>query len=70
MFHDLLKYEDEDFYKEHQTIIFDTLDGPGTYIVIAAFYTKAYPEGIQSIIIYMTLQMRDQKRNLMIMSAG
>ena len=24
MFHDLLKYEDEDFYKEHQTIIFDT----------------------------------------------
>ena len=45
MFHDLLKYEDEDFYKEHQTIIFDTLDGPGTYIVIAAFYTKAYPEG-------------------------
>lgn len=45
MFHDLLKYEDEDFYKEHQTIIFDTLDGLGTYIVIAAFYTKAYPEG-------------------------
>lgn len=44
MFHDLLKYEDEDFYKEHQTIIFDTLDGPGTYTVIAAFYTKAYPE--------------------------
>lgn len=27
-------------------------------------------KGIQSIIIYMTLQMRDQKRNLMIMSAG
>lgn len=44
MFHDLLKYEDENFYKEHKTIIFDTLDGPGTYTVIAAFYTKAYPE--------------------------
>ena len=44
LFHDLLKYEDENFYKEHKTIIFDTLDGPGTYTVIAAFYTKAYPE--------------------------
>lgn len=44
MFSDLCKYEDEDFYKEHKKIRFDTLGGYGEYEVIAAFKTVAYAE--------------------------
>ncbi len=44
MFHDLLKYEDEDFYNEHKYITFDTISGEGTYEVIAAFRTEAYSD--------------------------
>ncbi|MBQ0078802.1 MAG: class B sortase [Eubacterium sp.] len=37
MFHDLVKYKDESFYKTHPTIRFDTIyeGGKGTYQVIA-----------------------------------
>ncbi len=37
MFHELLDYGDEDFYREHKTFYFDTIFGEGTYEVIAAF---------------------------------
>ncbi len=43
MFHDLLEYEDEEFYKEHKTFTFNTIYGDGTYEVIAAFRTQIYP---------------------------
>jgi len=42
MFHDLLEYEDEDFYKQHKTFTFNTIYGDGTYEVIAAFRTRIY----------------------------
>lgn len=44
MFHGLLDYESEDFYQEHKYIQFDTLEGQGTYEVIAAFRTQIYAE--------------------------
>lgn len=44
MFSDLCNYTDEDFYREHKTIRFDTLGGFGEYEVIAAFKTVAYSE--------------------------
>ena len=44
MFSDLCKYESEDFYQEHKTIRFDTLDSFGEYAVLAAFKTVAYSE--------------------------
>lgn len=44
MFSDLCKYADEDFYREHKTICFDTLSGFGEYEVIAAFKTAAYSQ--------------------------
>ena len=44
MFSDLCKYENEDFYREHKAICFDTLGGYGEYEVIAAFKTIAYSE--------------------------
>lgn len=45
MFHDLLKYDEEEFYKNHKTFKFDTIykGGQGTYEVVAAGYTKIYP---------------------------
>lgn len=42
MFHDLLKYDDESFYKEHKIIRFDTIEELGEYEVIGAFYTQLY----------------------------
>lgn len=42
MFHDLLKYEKEDFYRAHKTFTFDTINGKGTYEVVAAYYTQIY----------------------------
>lgn len=44
MFHDLLKYEDEEFYREHKTIKFDTIykGGQGVYQVVAAGYSQIY----------------------------
>lgn len=42
MFHDLLKYDSEEFYKTHKTFTFDTINGTGTYEVIAAYYTQIY----------------------------
>ena len=44
MFKGLLKYEDEDYYKEHKYITFDTINGNATYEVIAAYRTQIYSE--------------------------
>ena len=44
MFSDLCQYADEDFYREHKTIRFDTLSGFGEYEVVAAFKTTVYSE--------------------------
>ena len=44
MFHDLLKYDDEDFYKEHKYITFDTIYGDGKYEIIACIRSQIYPE--------------------------
>ena len=42
MFHAIMSYGDEAFWKEHPTICFDTLYQTGEYKVYAAFYSKAY----------------------------
>lgn len=46
MFHDLVKYDSQDFYREHPTFKFDTIykGGQGTYQIIAACYSKIYNE--------------------------
>ena len=45
MFHDLLKYDDYEFYEAHKTFEFDTIykGGQGTYEVIAAGYSQIFP---------------------------
>ncbi len=40
MFHILPEYENEEFYKAHKYIEFDTTESVGTYEVIAAFKTR------------------------------
>lgn len=52
MFQNLLKYEDESFYKEHKYINFDTIYGSGRYEVIAAFRDEIYDEGYTGIKYY------------------
>ena len=42
MFHSILEYDNEDYYKEHKYIEFDTIYGDGKYEVIAAFTGRIY----------------------------
>lgn len=44
MFGSLDQYEEEEYYKGHKYIIFNTLRQTGKYEVIAAFRTKVYPD--------------------------
>lgn len=44
MFYDLLGYEEQSFWEDHPLIQFDTLEGPGTYEVFAAFLYDAYSD--------------------------
>ena len=50
MFHDLLLYQDEEFWKEHQYITYDTLYDEGVYQIVAAFVFETWrlkPESFQ-----------------------
>lgn len=44
MFADLCKYEDQEFYKTHSQIRFDTLESFGEYEIIAVFKTVVYTD--------------------------
>lgn len=44
MFHDIIKYEDREFYDSHKTFTFDTIYEDGTYEVIAMFYGQIQDE--------------------------
>ncbi len=52
MFHCLLDYAEEDFYKEHKYIQFNTIHGNNTYEVIAAFRTKIYSKDYNGFKYY------------------
>ena len=52
MFHDLLKYADEDFYREHPMVQFDTMEGSGRYEVLAAFYSEVYEKEEEGVFRY------------------
>lgn len=42
MFHALLDYAKPEFWKDHPTIVFDTLQEDGTYTVLGVFYSRVY----------------------------
>lgn len=52
MFSTLPYYWDEEYYKLHKTITFDTIIQEGTFQVMAAFYSQAYQEDDEGIFRY------------------
>ena len=52
MFQDLLKYEDENYYKEHPTIQFTTVNEDCTYEIIAVFKSRVYYKSEKNVFRY------------------
>lgn len=44
MFHDIIKYEDREFYESHKSFSFDTIYGNAEYEIIAMFYGQILDE--------------------------
>ena len=63
MFAALPSYAQEDFWREHPVIQFDTLNETGTYEVIAAFYAQVSArEGVGTFPYYEYCDLREQAR--------
>lgn len=52
MFHDIIKYEDAEFYEGHKTFSFDTIYGDGIYEVVAMFYGQILDENSDAFKYY------------------
>lgn len=52
MFQDLLKYESEDYYKEHPTIRFTTANDDSEYEIISAFKSRVYYKSEKNVFRY------------------
>ena len=52
MFEDLLKYKDEQFYKEHPKIRFTTTEDDSEYEIISVFYSKVYYQDEKNVFRY------------------
>ena len=59
-FKDILKYKDENFYREHPIIQFDTIYETAEYEVIAAFYTKIFNIGDEDFKYYKYIDILDE----------
>lgn len=52
MFQDLLKYENENYYKEHSTINFTTINEDSIYEIIAVFKSRVYYKNEKNVFRY------------------
>ena len=52
MFEELLKYEDENYYKEHPNIEFTTVDEDCEYEIISVFKSRVYYKSEQNVFRY------------------
>ena len=52
MFEDLIKYANEDFYKNHTKIKFTTLDEDAEYVIISVFYSRVYYKNETNVFKY------------------
>ena len=59
MFSDILNYKDEDFYRQHKYIQFDTIYRKGTYEVIAAFPGQVLERGEEGFRYYYFFDAED-----------
>lgn len=60
MFFDLLKYAEEDFWKNHTDFNFDLIDKEQKYQVVAAFYSKIYPRDSNAFRYYNFIDAKDE----------
>ena len=60
MFKHLMKYQDEKFWKDHQTVYFDTLYSEGEYEVVAAFYDRVYYKHEDCFKFYDVIELEDE----------
>lgn len=52
LFHDILNYKDESYYKEHPIIRFTTENDDSEYDIISAFYSRVYYKSEQNVFRY------------------
>ena len=52
MFEDLIKYAEEDFYKEHTKIRFTTNKDDSIYEILSVFYSRVYYKSEQNVFRY------------------
>ena len=52
MFADLLKYRDEEFYKNHQKIRFTTIEEDVEYDILAVFNSRVYYKSEKNVFRY------------------
>ncbi len=52
MFETLLKYANKNFYENHKTIKFTTLDEDALYEILAVFYSRVYYKNEQNVFRY------------------
>lgn len=52
MFEDLIKYSDENFYKEHPTINFVTSQEDAIYEIVSVFYSRVYYKDEKDVFRY------------------
>lgn len=52
LFHDILNYKDESYYKEHPIIRFTTKNDDSEYEIISAFYSRVYYKSEQNVFRY------------------
>ena len=60
MFKHLLNYQSEKFWKDHQTVYFDTLYTEGEYEVVAAFYDRVYYKHEDCFKFYDVIELEDE----------
>ena len=61
MFEDLIKYEDENFYKEHSTIRFTTILDDSEYEIISVFKSRVYYKNEEDVFRYYYFVNADTK---------
>ena len=52
MFEDLMKYSKEDFYTNHKTIRFTTVEEDATYEILSVFYSRVYYQNEKNVFRY------------------
>lgn len=60
MYHEIDRYEDEEYYKAHKYLTFDTLRQTGKYEVIASFRTQIYPEDYDGFVYWKFVNAKDE----------